>query len=70
MTMAQHERADPAPSLVPHVKIASGALAGGVASIAVWGIGLTGVDMPPAIGAAIATVTYAAIAYLVPSPAS
>lgn len=53
-------------SLLPHPKVASGALGGAIASLAVWLIGLTGVDIPPTVAAAIATIVYAVVAYLVP----
>lgn len=54
----------------PHPKVWSGGIGGALTTIAIWGIGLTGVDIPPAIAAAIATVIYAVVAYRVPSPSA
>lgn len=54
-------------SLVPTRKVASGALGGAVATLVLWIIDVTGVELPQAVAAAIATIVVFAVAYLVPS---
>jgi len=58
---------EPASPLLPQRKVASGALGGAAAAVALWAIGLTGLDIPPAIAAAIAALITSGVAYLVPS---
>lgn len=69
----QHERSEPVgpnASLLPQRKVSSGALGGAVATVILWAISLTGIDVPAAVAAAIATVVVTAVAYLVPGQAS
>ena len=54
-------------SLAPTRKVASGALGGAVATLVLWIIDVTGVELPQAVAAAIATIVVFAVAYLVPS---
>jgi hypothetical protein len=68
-----HERAEPAEpttSLLPQRKVSSGALSGAVATVILWAISLTGIDVPAVVAAAIATVVVTAVAYLVPGEPS
>lgn len=53
-------------NLTPTRKTGSGALAGAVAIILVWLIGLCGVTVPPEIAAAFATISHFTVAWLVP----
>lgn len=46
-------------------KVAAATVAGGIATILVWLIGLTGVNVPPEVSAAIATVLAGGAGYLV-----
>ncbi len=64
MTTGRHEQRV---SLVPSRKVGSGALGGAVATIALWLIGLTNVDVPQGVAAAITAVVVSGIAYLVPN---
>jgi hypothetical protein len=57
---------EPSSSLIPQRKVSSGALGGAVATVILWAVGLTGVSIPSAVAAAIATVVVTAVAYLVP----
>lgn len=52
----------------PDRKVTSGALAGALAIILIWVISLFGLEVPGAVGAAIATVFGFITAYMVPSP--
>ena len=52
----------------PDRKVGAGALAGALAIILIWVISLFGVEVPGAVGAAIATVFGFITAYFVPSP--
>ena len=52
----------------PDRKVTSGALAGALAIVLIWFISLFGVEVPGAVGAAIATIMAFATAYMVPSP--
>ena len=51
----------------PDKKVGAGALAGALAIILIWVISLMGVEVPGAVGAAIATVFGFITAYMVPS---
>ena len=51
---------------VPEKKVTAAALAGAVATILVWILHLTGVDIPPEVAAAITTILAAAAGYLAP----
>lgn len=51
----------------PDRKVGAGALAGALAIILIWIISLFGVEVPGAVGAAIATVFGFLTAYIVPS---
>ena len=52
----------------PDRKVGAGALAGALAIILIWVISLFGVEVPGAVGAAIATVFGFLTAYFVPTP--
>jgi len=52
----------------PDRKVTSGALAGAATVILVWVLSLFGVEVPGAVGAAIATVLGFVTAYMVPNP--
>lgn len=54
----------------PDRKVAAGGLAGALATVVVWVIGLFGVDVPGDVGAAIATILMFAVAYIVPNQPS
>lgn len=60
------EVTSPAPTWVPERKVASGAFGGALAIVILWGIGLSGVDVPPEVASAITALVVAGIAYLVP----
>lgn len=51
----------------PIRKVSAGAAGGAVATVALWLIDLTGVELPPAVAAAITLLIMAGVAYLVPS---
>ncbi|GAG36701.1 unnamed protein product [marine sediment metagenome] len=50
----------------PQPKVAGGVLAGAITVILVWVLSLFGVEVPGAVGAALATVVGAISAWLVP----
>jgi hypothetical protein len=51
---------------VPEKKVTAATLAGAIATILVWVLHLTGVDIPPEVAAAMATVLAAVAGYLAP----
>jgi hypothetical protein len=51
---------------VPEKKVTAAALAGAVATILVWILHLTGVDIPPEVAAAITTILAAVAGYMAP----
>jgi hypothetical protein len=51
---------------MPTNKVTAGGIGGALASIIVWGVSLAGVEVPPEVAAAVATVVSFALAYLVP----
>lgn len=53
--------------LTPVRKVGAGALGGALATIALWLLGLTGVEVPAAVAAAITLLVTAGVAYLVPN---
>lgn len=50
----------------PNRKVVAGALAGALATIIVWAASLGGVEVPPEVGAALATILGFVAAYIVP----
>ena len=52
----------------PNKKVGAGALAGALAIVLIWVISLFGVEVPGAVGAAIATIFGFITAYYVPEP--
>lgn len=50
----------------PNTKVAAGGLAGGLSMLVVWGIGATGIEVPPEIAAAVTTLVTFAVSYMVP----
>ena len=52
----------------PDRKVQAGTLAGALAIVLIWVISLFGVEVPGAVGAAIATIMGFITAYYVPSP--
>lgn len=58
------------PPLAPgqiHSKVGAGAIAGSLAAIVLWGVGLAGIEMPPEIAVAVATVLISAAGWLAKS---
>lgn len=56
--------------LTPIRKVGAGALSGALATVALWLISLTNVEVPATVAAAITLVITAGVAYLVPSEES
>ena len=52
----------------PNKKVGAGALAGALAIVLIWIVSLFGVEVPGAVGAAIATILGFITAYYVPEP--
>ena len=52
--------------MLPEKKVTAAALAGAVATILVWILHLTGIDIPPEVAAAITTILAAVAGYLAP----
>lgn len=50
----------------PNRKVGAGALAGALSIVLIWVISLTGVEVPGAVGAAIASILGFVTAYYVP----
>lgn len=53
--------------LVPVRKVGAGALSGALTTLVLWLVGLTGVDIPATVAAAITLLITAGVAYAVPS---
>lgn len=51
---------------MPNTKVAAGGLAGGISTLIVWGLGAAGVEVPPEVAAALATLVAFGVAYFVP----
>lgn len=51
---------------MPEKKVTAAAVAGAVVTIAVWILGMFGIDVPPAVAAAITTLLGAAAGWLAP----
>lgn len=54
----------------PTPKVAGGTVAGALAIVLVWAVGLTGVDMPAEVAAAIGFLAVSATSYLIPDRTS
>lgn len=53
--------------LRPQRKVGAGALGGALATVALWLLGLTGVEVPATVAAAITLLITSGVAYLLPS---
>jgi hypothetical protein len=56
--------------ITPSRKTGSGALAGALSVVVVWGIGLTGISIPPEIASAFTVLCHFVVAWLVPNAAA
>lgn len=52
----------------PNRKVQAGGLAGLLATVIVWALGLADVAVPPDVAAALATLMISLVAYFVPEP--
>ncbi len=53
-------------SAKPLAKVSAATLAGALSTLAAWLVNLAGIDVPPAVEAALTTIIMAVIAYLTP----